>query len=200
MSLESGSAQRTHIRIRMIRIPMGQKKEGAKKDPWMVKYSKLLTSYGWFSLEDGPSPCDFEVSLAKCAPYTPQISCNPKERLSIPHFRKCTVKSSFNPSVGCQVIRISKMLHFQPEINIRVPSRRLWQWKDSKSFIYTWTCQLWILPCEICYQIVSENGMVSLLPTPSYLSTWLDLSDIYPGTIRKKWYKSYYFWGVTTIF
>lgn len=33
MSLESGSAQRTHIRIRMIRIPMGQKKEGAKKDP-----------------------------------------------------------------------------------------------------------------------------------------------------------------------
>ena len=28
------------------------------------------------------------------------------------------------------------MLQFQPQINIRVPSRRLWQWKDSKSFIY----------------------------------------------------------------
>ena len=78
------------------------------------------------------------------------------------------------------------MLQFQPQINIRVPSRRLWQWQDSKSFIYTWTCQLWILPCEICCQIVSEDGMVSLLPTPSYLSTWLDLSDIYPGTIGKK--------------
>jgi hypothetical protein len=118
MSLESGSgflselegptsAQRTH--------PYVWVKKGRRQKRQLNGEIQQVADILWvIQPRRLTQPQRFRVSLPKCAPYTPQISCNPKEPLSILHFRKCTVKSSFNPSVGCQVIRISKMLQFQP--------------------------------------------------------------------------------------